>query len=61
MNSKIFFLQVSTFANGPLKEKFLGIDFRQNLRNSGKLVPQRFVFNKIYILKVSFSQKTNGR
>ena len=48
-------LQVSTFANGPWKENFLGIDFRQidqNSRNSGKLVPQRFVFNKIDILKV---------
>ena len=48
-------LQVSTFENGPWKENFLGIDFRQidqNSRNSGKLVPQRFVFNKIDILKV---------
>ena len=48
-------LQVSTFANGPWKENFLGIDFRkidQNSRNSGKLVPKRFVFNKIDILKI---------
>ena len=48
-------LQVSTFENEPWKENFLGIDFRQidqNSRNSGKLVPQRFVFNKIDILKV---------
>ena len=48
-------LQVSAFANGPWKENFLGIDFHQieqNSRNSGKLVPQRFVFNKIDILKV---------
>ena len=36
--------QVSTFANGSLKENFLGIDFRQNLRNSGKLVQQRICF-----------------
>ena len=26
--------QVSTFANGLLKENFFGIDFRQNLQNS---------------------------
>ena len=48
-------LQVSTFENGPWKENFLGIDFRQidqNSRNSGKFVPQRFVFNKTDILKV---------
>ena len=48
-------LQVSTFANGPWKENFLGIDLRQigqNPRNSGKLVPQEFAFNKIDILKV---------
>ena len=48
-------LQVSTFENGPWKENFLGIDFRQidqNSQNLGKLVPQRFVFNKIDILKV---------
>ena len=47
--------QVSIFANGPLKENFFGIDFRQidqNSRDSGKLVPHRFVFNKIDILKV---------
>ena len=40
-------LQVSTFGNGPWKENFLGIDFGQidqNSRNSGKLVPQIFVF-----------------
>ena len=48
-------LQVSSFANGPWKENFFGIDFRQidqNSRDSGKLVPHRFVFNKIDILKV---------
>ena len=48
-------LQVSTFENEPWKENFLGIDFRQidqNSRNSGKLAPQRFVFNKIDILKL---------
>ena len=48
-------LQVSTFENGPWKENFLGIDFcqiDQNSWNSGKLVPQKFVFNKIDILKV---------
>ena len=48
-------LQISPFENRPWKKNFLGIDFRQidqNSRNSGKLVPQRFVLNKIYILKV---------
>ena len=48
-------LQVSTFGNGPWKENFLGIDFGQidqNSRNSGKLVPQIFVFKKIDILKI---------
>ena len=47
--------QVSTFENGSWKENFLGIDFcqiDQNSRNLGKLVLQRFVFNKIDILKV---------
>ena len=48
-------LQVSSFANGPWKENFFGIDFRQidqNSQDTGKLVPHRFVFNKIDILKV---------
>ena len=48
-------LQVPSFANGPWKENFFGIDFRQinqNSRDSGKLVPHRFVFNKIDILKI---------
>ena len=48
-------LQVSSFANGPWKENFFGNDFRQinqNSRDSGKLVPHRFVFDKIDILKV---------
>ena len=48
-------LQVSNFANGPWKETFFGIDFPQidqNSRDSEKLVPHRFVFNKIDILKV---------
>ena len=48
-------LQVLTFKNEPWKENVLGIDFPQidqNSRNLGKLVPQRFVFNKIDILKV---------
>ena len=47
-------LQVSTFENEPWKENFLGIDFRQidqNSWNSGKLVPQRFLFNKLTFLK----------
>ena len=47
-------LQVLTFANGPWKENFLIIDFHQidqNSRNSGKLVSQRFVFNKFILLK----------
>ena len=49
------YLQLSTFENGSWKENFLGIDFcqiDQNSQNSGRLVPQRFVFNKIDILKV---------
>ena len=44
----------STFTNGPWKENFLSIDFHQidqNSRNSGKLVSQRFVFNKFILLK----------
>ena len=48
-------LQVSSFANGPWKENFFGIYFRQidqNPRDTGKLVPHRFVLNKIDILKV---------
>ena len=48
-------LQVSTFANGPWKESYLGINFRQidqNSCNLGMLVQQIFVFNKIDILKV---------
>ena len=48
-------LQASPFFNGPQKENFLSIEFNQidqNSRNSGKLVPQTFVFNKIYITKV---------
>ena len=48
-------LQVSTFANGPWKENYLGINFRQvdqNSCNLGMLVQQIFVFNKIDILKV---------
>ena len=50
-------LQVPSFANGPWKENFFGIDFRQidqNSRDSGKLVPYRFAFNKIDILKLIF-------
>ena len=46
---------ISSFANGPWKENFFGIDFCQIDQNSwdlGKLVPHRFVFNKIDILKV---------
>ena len=41
------FLQVSTLANEPWKENFSGTDFcqiDQNWRNSGKLVPQRFIY-----------------
>ena len=56
-------LQVSTFANEPWKEKFLGIDIcqiDQNLQNSGKLVPRRFVFNKIDIFKKYFKIKKNS-
>ena len=48
-------LQVSSFANGPWKENFVGIDFRQidqNSRDTGKLVPHRFVLNKVDIPKV---------
>ena len=48
-------LQVSSFANEPWKENFFGTDFPQidqNSRDLGKLVPHRFVFNKIDILKV---------
>ena len=48
-------LQVLTFANGPWKENYLGINFRQidqNSCNLGMLVQQIFVFNKIDILKV---------
>ena len=48
-------LHVSSSPNGPWKENSFGIDFRQinqNSRDSGKLVPHRFVFNKIDILKV---------
>ena len=39
----------------PEKKNFLGNDFRQidqNLWNSGKLVPQRFIFSKISLVKV---------
>ena len=46
-------LQVSTFANGPWKKNFLGIDFGQidqNSRNSGKLAPQRFALTKLAFL-----------
>ena len=49
------FEQTLQVSNGTRKENFLGIDFRQidqNSRNSRKLVPQRFVFNKIDIIKV---------
>ena len=45
------FLQVSTFANEPWKENFLGIDFRQvdqKPQNSVKLVPQ------IFLVKLTF-------
>ena len=57
MNSNKFLCSVSIFENVPWKKNFLGIDFRQidqNSRNLGKLAPQRFVFNKIEILKVIF-------
>ena len=50
-------LQVSTFGNEPWKGNFLGIDFcqvDQNSPNSGKLVPQRFAFNKSDVFKVLF-------
>ena len=45
------FLQVSTFANEPWKENFLGIDIRQvdqKPQNSVKLVPQ------IFLVKLTF-------
>ena len=48
-------LHVSSFANRPWKENSFGIDFHQinqNSRDSEKLAPHRFVFNKIDILKV---------
>ena len=50
-------LQVSTFANEPWKENFIGIDFRQidqNSRNSEKLVFKRFIFIKIDMFKEIF-------
>ena len=48
-------LQVSTFVNESWKRNFLGIDLRQidqSSWNLGKLVPQRFVFDKIDIFTV---------
>ena len=51
-----FSLQASALANESWKKNLLGIDLRQtdqSSRNSGKLVPQRFVFDKIYIFKVA--------
>ena len=54
MNSKIS-LQASTFANDSWKVNFLGIDLcqiGQSSLNSEKLVPQRFLFDKIDIFKI---------
>ena len=50
-------LQVSTFANEPWKENFIVTDFHQIdqiSRNSGKLVPGRFVFSIIDIFEEIF-------
>ena len=50
-------LQVSTFANEPWKENFIVTDFHQIdqiSRNSGKLVPERFVFSIIDIFEEIF-------
>ena len=56
--------QVSAFANDSWKGNFWGIDFRKsikNLQNSGKLVPQKFVFNRTDIFKFSHKEHVSGK
>ena len=52
MNSKISLL-VSTFANEPWKKNSYVLIFAKS-GNLAKLVPQRFVFSKADISKVTF-------